>query len=160
MEVNFSDYINDAIRILILLNTLKDRKSVKVTENRIKLFDYFLKFPSTMFEDELPEHIVKWNFDEYYSFFHWQPDLIRYRQTLNFLQAKGLIERKIENSLGIYVISDLGVQAINSIDTPFKKRMDEIATMYIPNVAKLSDTKIEQIINEKSKKGLQRGSNI
>lgn len=41
MEANFSEYINDAVRILILLETVKNRKSLKTTENKIKLYDYF-----------------------------------------------------------------------------------------------------------------------
>jgi len=45
MDISFSSYINDAIRILILLDGLKDRKSIKITNNRIMLFDYYLKFP-------------------------------------------------------------------------------------------------------------------
>ena len=47
MEANFSDYINDAVRVLVLLNAVKDRKSIKVTEHKIKLYDYYLKFYST-----------------------------------------------------------------------------------------------------------------
>ena len=34
MEANFSDYINDAVRVLVLLNAVKERKSMKVTEHR------------------------------------------------------------------------------------------------------------------------------
>ena len=33
MEANFSDYINDAVRVLVLLNAVKDRKSI-VDHNR------------------------------------------------------------------------------------------------------------------------------
>jgi hypothetical protein len=36
METNFSDYINDAVRILVLLYAVKDRKSIKITENKLK----------------------------------------------------------------------------------------------------------------------------
>lgn len=34
METNFSDYVNDAVRVLVLLNAVKDRKSIKATENK------------------------------------------------------------------------------------------------------------------------------
>ena len=43
MEANFSDYINDAVRVLVLLNAVKERKSMKVTEHKIKLYDYYLR---------------------------------------------------------------------------------------------------------------------
>ena len=96
METNFSDYVNDAVRVLVLLNAVKDRKSIKATENKIKLFDYYLKFPCTMLSNDF-QITQQWNFDEYYAFFHWKPNLVRYRQSLNYLRAKGLIEIFCEN---------------------------------------------------------------
>lgn len=91
METNFSDYVNDAVRVLVLLNAVKDRKSIKATENKIKLFDYYLKFPCTMLSNDF-QITQQWNFDEYYAFFHWKPNLVRYRQSLNYLRAKGFCE--------------------------------------------------------------------
>lgn len=150
MEVNFSDYINDAIRVLILLDAVKDRKSIKVTAHKIKLYDYFLKFPYTMLgESWKTSH--EWNFDEYYAFFHWQPDLIRYRQCFNYLQAKGFIEESLENNSIIYKITDLGTEALSNISNPYKEQLIELAGNFMPTVLKLSDTKIEQMIQEKSK---------
>lgn len=67
-----------------------------------------------MLSDDLPTP-QQWNFDEYYAFFHWQPDLIRYRQSLNYLQAKGLIEKALEDNLIVYRITDLGIAALNDI---------------------------------------------
>lgn len=156
MKSDFSDYINDSIRILILLNAVKDRKSVKITEHKIKLYDYYLKFPCTMMTDSF-QPSQQWNFDEYYSFFHWQPDLIRYRQSLNYLMAKCLIEKRLENSVIIYRITDLGVNALNSINNSYKDRLITLAEAFIPVVYKLSDTKIEQIIAEKSRICLRNG---
>lgn len=156
MEANFSDYINDAVRVLVLLNAVKDRKSIKVTEHKIKLYDYYLKFPCTMLSDDLPTP-QQWNFDEYYAFFHWQPDLIRYRQSLNYLQAKGLIEKALEDNLIVYRITDLGIAALNDINSSYKERLVELANCFIPKVQRLSDTKIEKIIREKSKTCLKSG---
>lgn len=118
METNFSDYINDAVRILVLLYAAKDRKSIKITENKIKLYDYYLKFPSTMLSDNF-QIAQRWDFDEYYAFFHWKPNLVRYRQSLNYLQAKELIEKVPEDALTIYRITDLGVEALTSINSPW-----------------------------------------
>ncbi len=157
MKVYFSDYINDAVRILVLLDAGKDRKSLKMTENRIKLFDYFLKFPCTMLGDDIQKLDAKWNFDEYYAFFHWQPDLIRYRQSLNFLIAKGFIEKVLENSSIVYKINELGVQVLDGMNTSYKKKLVSLTNEIIPKVSKLSESAIEQLIRKKSNLYLRAG---
>ena len=83
MELNFSDYINDSVRILIILGAVKDKKASDMTEQRIMLYDYYLKFPLTMMDSFDGSLIELQTLDEYYSFFHWQPDIIRYRQSIN-----------------------------------------------------------------------------
>ena len=75
MEINFTDYINDAVRIIILLNAAKSRKSLIMTERKIILFDYYLKFPHTMLSDLTDMSCDLQTLDEYYAFFHWQPHL-------------------------------------------------------------------------------------
>lgn len=157
MGINFSYYINDAVRILILLDAVKERKSVKMTDSKIKLYDYYLKFPCTMLGDDIPGFNIQWNFDEYYAFFHWQPDLIRYRQSLNYLIAKGLIIKELENNNVIFKISELGTNALNSIDNSYKSKLTALAATFIPEVIKLSDSKIGQLISEKSKIYLKTG---
>lgn len=156
METNFSDYINDAVRVLVLLYVVKDRKSIKPTENRIKLYDYYLKFPTTMLSDD-PYIMQRWNFDEYYAFFHWKPNLVSYRQSLHYLQAKGLIEKVSEGTLTYYQITDLGIEALSSINNSYKNRLIKLANYFIPKVYKLSDRKIENIILEKSKTCIKNG---
>jgi len=155
--ISFSDYINDAIRILILLNTVKEHKSVKMTENKIKLYDYYMKFPCTMLGDDIQEFNIQWNFDEYYAFFHWQPDLVRYRQSLNYLIAKGLIIRETESNNSTFRISELGLDALGNISSPYKSKLEGVAAEFIPKVVKLSDSKIGQLISEKSKIYLKTG---
>lgn len=157
MGVNFSYYINDAVRILILLDAVKERKSVKMTDSKIKLYDYYLKFPCTMLGDDIQDLNIQWNFDEYYAFFHWQPDLIRYRQSLNYLIAKGLIIKELESNNIIFRISELGTAALNSIDNSYKSKLTRLAATFIPEVIKLSDSKIGQLISEKSKVYLKTG---
>lgn len=157
MEVYFSDYINDAVRILVLLDAGKNRKSLKMTENKIKLYDYFLKFPCTMLGADIQELNVQWNFDEYYAFFHWQPDLIRYRQSLNFLIAKGFVEKVLESNSIIYKIKELGVEVLDGMDTSYKKKLVGLTNEFIPKVIKLSESAIEQLIREKSNLYLRAG---
>ncbi|WP_461811369.1 ABC-three component system middle component 2 [Faecalimonas sp.] len=155
MEINFSDYINDSVRILILLNATKNRKTIKMTESKIKLYDYFLKFPCTMFGENHTQNI-QWNVDEYYAFFHWHPDLIRYRQCLSYLQAKCFIEKTFDKSGPFFTITDLGTNALDTIHNGYKKHLVDLANQLVPTVAKLSDRKIEQMIEEKSRTGMRR----
>lgn len=157
MEVNFSDYINDAVRILVLLDAVKNRKSIKMTENKIKLCDYFLKFPCTMLGDDILELNMQWNFDEYYAFFHWQPDLIRYRQSLNFLIAKGFIEKVFENNTIVYKIKELGTEVLANMDSTYKKKLVALTEEFIPKVSRLSESAMEQLIREKSNLYLRAG---
>lgn len=157
MDISFSDYIDDAVRILILLDAVKKRKSLKMTENKIKLYDYYLKFPCTMLGNDIQEINVQWNFDEYYAFFHWQPDLIRYRQSLNLLIAKGFVNKSSDNNTSIYGIEDLGVEVLVGMNTPYKKKLVTLTDMVIQNVIKLSDSAIEKLIREKSNIYLRTG---
>ena len=110
MNVDFSDYMTDCVRILILISYAKKHKSIKLTENRIRLYDYYFRFPFTMIENEAKEAGLEMNVDEYYSFFHWQPDVIRYRQILNYLVAKGFLA--IENDEKIFCITEIGEEVM------------------------------------------------
>ena len=157
LDINFSEYINDVVRILILLDTMKDQKSVNVTENKVKLYDYYLKFPYTMLGDVIKDYKINCNFDEYYAFFHWQPNLIRYRQNLNYLLAKGFIEKIQEDSNTFFRIKDLGSEVLSKIDNAYKEKMVEVAKTFLPNIIKLSDSKIEEQIREKTNILLRNG---
>lgn len=159
MDISFSEYINDAVRILILLDSVKGRKSVKMTDSKIMLYDYYLKFPCTMLGDDIDKQKfnIQWNFDENYAFFHWQPDLLKYRQSLNYLISKGLITMETENSHNFFKISVLGTKALDSIDNPYKSKLVFLAATFIPEIVKLSDSKIGQLISEKSKIYLKTG---
>lgn len=150
MKIDFSNYINDSLRILILLNAVKDRKSVKMTDAKIKLYDYYLKFPCTMLSDTINADQSQWNLDEYYAFFNWRPDLIRYRQSLNYLIAKGFIQKEFINGSVIYTITTIGESALASIENPYKEKLIKYIEAFIPRVIKLSDSKIEEEIKKKS----------
>lgn len=157
MEINFTDYINDAVRILILLNEAKSRKSLAMTERKIMLFDYYLKFPHTMLSDlsEMPCDLQ--TLDEYYAFFHWQPDIIRYRRSINYLIAKGFVEKVFDKNHTLLRITCLGEEVVGQISTTYKNRMEKLTSTFLPMVAKLSDTKIEEQIRSKSNVLLRNG---
>jgi len=149
-NISFTDYINDSIRILIIANTVKDRKSLKLTENKIKLFDYYLKFPKTMLGNINSDGDSKNNFDEYYAFFHWQPDLIRYRRSINYLIAKGFIEKRFEKNDLYYAITDNGMNVMKDVNSTYKYKLVKLANIIFKDVVKLSDAKIEEEIIRKA----------
>lgn len=157
MEINFTDYINDAVRILILLNAAKSRKSLVMTERKIMLFDYYLKFPHTMLSDLTDMSCDLQTLDEYYAFFHWQPDVIRYRRSINYLIAKGFVEKRLDKNQTVLSITCLGENAVGQINTTYKNRMEKLTLTFLPIVAKRSDSKIEEQIRNKSNILLRNG---
>lgn len=157
MEFNFADYVNDSVRILILLNAAMSRKSLAMTVRKIMLFDYYLKFPNTMFNDFGVTSDDMQTLDEYYAFFHWQPDIIRYRQSINYLIAKGFVAKRLEKDQAIFSITDRGAEADGKINTAYKIRMDKLTSTFLPIVTKLSDSKIEEQIRTKSNILLRNG---
>ncbi len=157
MEINFTDYINDAVRILILLNAAKNRKSLVMTERKIMLFDYYLKFPHTMLSDLADMPCDLQTLDEYYAFFHWQPDIIRYRRSINYLIAKGFAEKGFDKNQTVLRITCLGEEVVGQINTTYKSRMEKLTLTFLPIVAKLSDSRIEEQIRNKSNILLRNG---
>lgn len=155
--VSFVDYINDSVRLLIILETSNRLKPThRITESRIKLYDYYLKFPHTMFDDDLIRDETKANFDEYYAFFHWKPDVVRYRSNLNYLIAKGLIEKRLEGSDIFYVICSKGIESLSKMKSGYKQRLAVLATKSFSVISKLSDKKIEEDIAKKTNILLRR----
>lgn len=157
MTINFTDFVNDSVRILIILDATKVQSSLSMTDRKIMLFDYYLKFPNTMLSDANQSLYDLQTLDEYYAFFHWQPDIIRYRQSLNYLMAKGLIEKSLENKHPIYEITKSGEEAVEKIKSPYKTRLEGIISDFLPLISKLSDTRIEEQIRTKSNILLRNG---
>lgn len=155
--VSFVDYINDSVRLLIILETANRLKSThRITESRIKLYDYYLKFPHTMFNDELIHDETKENFDEYYAFFHWKPDIVRYRSNLNYLIAKGLIEKRMEGSHLFYVVCPKGIESLSKMKSGYKQRLVALSDKSFQMNSNLSEKKIEEDIAKKTNIVLRR----
>jgi hypothetical protein len=149
--INFVDFINDSVRILILLDTANSLKpNLHMTENRIKLYDYYLKFPRTMMCDDVDIEEAKENFDEYYAFFHRQPDIARYRISLNFLISKGLIQKDIKNNDICFQILPNGSEALEKIKSNQKETLFCYANTIIPIISKLTDKNIEEEISKRT----------
>ena len=149
-SISFTDYINDSVRLLIILETVGRLKpSIKVTESKIKLYDFYLKFPCTMLAELSVRNEAKANFDECYAFFHWKPDVVRYRSNLNYLIAKELIEKRVDGNDLFFVVCPQGVDALTKMKSGFKQRLVELAAIAVPVVSKLSDKKVEEAIADR-----------
>ena len=127
------------------------------TINQLELYDFFLRFPKTMAPTKEQSQEEDVSFEEYYSFFHWQPDIIRYRQATNYLIAKGFAEKGIEDNVVVYKITDLGKTVIEKLNNPYKNQLTELMINNVKPLSKLSDKRIEEMIQEKSKQHIKRG---
>ncbi|KLU65772.1 hypothetical protein DEAC_c24020 [Desulfosporosinus acididurans] len=149
-NVSLDTFIIDSIRILVLILAFEDKHGFKLTDNKIKLYDYYLKFPATMLSGEDLNSIVRQNFDEYYAFFHWKPDLIQYRKVINYLVSKDLIAVEIKDNDKCYAITSRGVELVSSLKSKYKNRLVKFATHVQKKISKISDKKIEEDILQKT----------
>jgi len=147
---SFDDFINDSIRILIIADAVNSIKKIKLTENRIRLYDYYLRFPRTMFNGIATDEELKANIDEYYAFFHWSPDIVKYRKSTNFLIAKGFLVKEMQDNNVVYIISNKGIEAIKKLNSSYKQKLVSLAKLMIKSVLKLNDSKIEEEIKYKT----------
>lgn len=155
MKNDLTDYINDIVRVLIVLYVSEKNESLHLTERKIELYDFFLRFPKTMALSEEQGLGTDINFEEYYSFFHWNPDIVRYRQATNYLISKGFAEKEIDESGVIYKITDLGKSVLEIINSTYKNQLLELMSNNLKQLITLSDKKIENMIQEKSKKHIK-----
>ena len=140
-----SDLILNSTRILILLSKFESRKSFKMNINKIMLFDFYMKFPKTMIPSTSND-IREQDFNEFYSFYHWQPDREQYHQFIRYLLSKKLIEKNIISNDFIYQINDRGNNVIDKLESKYSKQLDTISDFIKKEVSKLSDSKIEENI--------------
>lgn len=140
-----SDLILNSTRLLILLSKFESRKAFKMNINKIMLFDFYMKFPKTMIPSATKD-IKGQDFNEFYSFYHWQPDRDQYHQFIRYLLSKKLIEKKIISNDFIYQINDRGKSVIERLESDYSKQLDAISDYIKKEISKLSDEKIEEDI--------------
>ncbi|HFU7085163.1 MULTISPECIES: ABC-three component system middle component 2 [Bacillus cereus group] len=142
------DLILNSTRILILIAEFDSKKSFKMNLNRIMLYDFYMKFPRTM----LPKKEIREeqrDFNEFYSFFHWQPDRTEYNLYLRYLLSKNLIQRKIIDNDFSFRINELGKEVLEKMKSTYATELGSIAKYIKKELSKLSDTKVESMIIEK-----------
>lgn len=151
MEINSeinSEIILHVSRILVLLSFFSNQRTVKTTLDKIMLFDFYMKYPSIMIDDE--KLTQAFSFYDYYSYFHWKPDREEYQKYLRYLMAKRLISREISSNEFIYSITANGIQITAEMTSSYSQSLKTVAAYIKKNIAKLSDTKIETDIISKS----------
>ena len=149
MEIeNKIEFLNSYMRILTLLFGFKDKSSFQMTFDKLILYDFYLKYPITMF-GEL-EKVKNYDFEELYSFYHSEPDRDNYHKILRFLIAKRLIDKMITKGSYVYQITKLGTDLISSIESPYSAKLISYSFQISKTVSKLSDFKVKEEIHSKT----------
>ncbi|MBN2597800.1 MAG: hypothetical protein JXR82_13585 [Marinifilaceae bacterium] len=147
------EFLSGYMRVLTLLHEFKDKRSFQMTFDKIILYDFYLKYPVTMFGEM--EKVKQYDFEELFSFYHSEPDRDCYHKILRFLISKGLVARQILKGSFIYQITDLGKKVILDIDSPYGSRLLDYSSLISKNVSKLSDLKVKEAIHLKTKENIK-----
>src|SRR5690606_21019914 len=131
----------------------KDKKSFQMTFDKLILYDFYLKYPATMFGRT--EKIRSYDFEELFSFYHSEPDRDNYHKMLRFLIAKNLVSKIISKGSYIYQITDLGQEIISEIKSPYGSDLIEYSKKISTTISKLSDSKVKEEIHTKSKDNIE-----
>jgi hypothetical protein len=143
-----SEIILNVSRILVLLSRFHNQKTIKTTLDKIMLYDFYLKYPNIMIDDN--EITKEFSFYDYYAYYHWKPDREEYQQYLRYLMAKKLIIRTISSNEFLYTITEDGLRIIDEMHSSYSRSLKLIADYVKKNITKLSDTKVENEIITRS----------
>ncbi|MBU8878262.1 hypothetical protein BGM26_04575 [Bacillus sp. FJAT-29790] len=145
------DLILNSTRILILISKFETKKTFKLNLYKIMLYDFYMKFPQTMLSKEVRNNNSK-DFNEFYSYFHWQPDRDEYNLYLRYLIGKKLIDKIIIGTDLCYRINEKGINVLKRLESSYSYELKSIADYIKKEISKLSDSIIEsQIVNESLK---------
>lgn len=144
-NVFFDEFYLTMVRVLQLTELFKEKKDYKLSIKKMVLFDFYLRFPSTVLED-----VVFENFDEKYSFYHWKPNYALYDAVVSILIGKDLIMRLEVGNDKYYKITDKGLEAIIYMYCAYIHQLKETGTYIVNMLSKLSDSKIDEDIIRKS----------
>lgn len=146
-----SDLILNTTRVLILISKFESKKSFKMNLNKIMLYDFYMKFPQTMLPNEIKMTRQR-DYNEYYSYFHLQPNRDEYTLFLRYLVSKRLVDKIINGSDFCYRINKRGTKVLKSLKSEYFLELSSIAEFVKKEISKLSDSKIENKIIELSLK--------
>ncbi|WP_411683137.1 ABC-three component system middle component 2 [Clostridium thailandense] len=141
-----SNIVMDSIRILILISKFEVKKTFKLTIDKIMLYDYYMKFPNTMIDTSSLNVNVKYDFYEYYSFYHWKPIIGEYNKILKYLISKGFIEHNVDKKVSYYIITDRGLEFLGNLNSIYKQSLEILSDFIKSNISKKSDSEVENEI--------------
>ncbi|MFY0652496.1 MAG: hypothetical protein JXQ96_10705 [Cyclobacteriaceae bacterium] len=141
------ELVISSMRILTLLDSFKTRKNF-LNFDRIILFDFYLRFPRTMFDEK--NDVDSYDFEELYSYYHSHPNRENYSKVLNYLISKKLILKEIVAGSFKYSITETGSQIVSEITNPFALSLKNYAVQIRKKVAYMSETKLREDINCRS----------
>lgn len=141
-NVDFIDFNLTLIRVLKTIEIFKEKEKFFLTERKIVMFDYYMRFPFMTDEDR-----EKQNFDDKYAFYFWQPNYSLYDAVLAILISKELVACRE----GSYYIESKGIEALSNMECEYMKMLSSAGEYVLNTVIKLSDKKIEEDILNKSK---------
>ncbi|MBA2939870.1 hypothetical protein HZF08_16275 [Paenibacillus sp. CGMCC 1.16610] len=147
--IEFSDFVESAMRILILLSKFEKKKSFKMTFDKIMLYDFYMKFPNIMIP-EREDYSTGYTFLDHYSFYHWKPDRDKYHGYLRYLVAKKLVDRNIKSNEFCYEINNNGSDSLEILRSAYAIKLGAIADYIKINIISNSDSKVENDIIEQS----------
>lgn len=154
MEMNEKiEFLSSYMRVLTLLFGFKEKKSFQMTFDKIILYDFYLKYPVTMFGES--EKKKNYDFEELYSYYHSEPDRDSYHKILRFLASKRLICRIITKGSFIYQITKIGEDLIRSIQSPYSFRLIKYSDQIAKTISKQSDFYVKESILIKSKENIK-----
>lgn len=144
-NVYFDEFYLTMIRVLKLMELFKDKNKYKLTQKKVVLFDFYLRFPATT-----TEKMGNSNFDEKYSYYHWKPNYTLYNMVTNILLAKQLVIVVEKDSNKCYEITKLGKTALADMGCDYMQQISNAGVYVVNNISKLSDKKIDDDIIYKS----------
>lgn len=140
--VSFQEYYLTIIRITTLLDSLGLNHKKPTSEDRILLYDFYLKYPEL-----ISGNVEKNDFDTKYSYFHWKPNYKLYSAVLIDLTSRKLITLNMENNR--YYITNLGKEFISNMENSYTQNARATSEYIAKNICKLSNKKIIEDIDKR-----------
>lgn len=145
LGISFQEYYLTIIRVCVFLNTLGEEHKKNTAEERLVLYDFYLRFPELFIENE-----ERADFDTQYSYFHWKPNYRLYSAILAELRSRQLIV--FDKERGSYSISALGSEFVTEMKNSYTNSTVLSSEYVMKKICGLSAKKISEDINDKLKK--------
>lgn len=148
--------ILSSMRVLTLLFGFKNKSSFNMSFDKIILFDFYMKYPVTMFGNSM--RYENYDFEELYSYYHAQPDRDSYYQILTYLRSKELVHREIKKGAYVYLISGKGIEVIKNFENEYAIELIRLSNKVAKNVSKLGEFDLRNQILEKTARNIQKST--